>query len=81
MITDCKPGMIVKSVSGHDGGSWYVVLEYKDGYAYIADGRGRKAEKPKKKNLRHLDRSAKTAELTEKPTNRELKKLLREYNS
>jgi ribosomal protein L14E/L6E/L27E len=47
-------GQIVKSVFGHDAGSFYVIIEMKGGFAFIADGRRRKAEAPKKKNPIHL---------------------------
>ena len=42
-------GQVVLSKAGKDSGSFYaVVLEEKD-FAYIADGRLRKVEKPKRK--------------------------------
>ena len=48
------PGRIVISRSGHDRGR-YMVLVGTDGYAvYAADGKYRTAERPKKKNIRHV---------------------------
>ena len=47
-------GQVVLSKAGKDSGSFYaVVLEEKD-FAYIADGRLRKVEKPKRKRKKHL---------------------------
>ena len=48
-------GSIVKSAAGRDKNRFFVVLALEDvGFAYIADGRLRKTEKPKKKKLIHL---------------------------
>jgi ribosomal protein L14E/L6E/L27E len=47
-------GQIVKSVFGHDAGSFYVIVEMDGKFAFIADGRRRKAAAPKKKNPIHL---------------------------
>lgn len=76
-------GMIVKSVSGHDSGSWYVILKTDGGFAYIADGKNRKVEKPKKKNIRHIRRTKKFVakeEFESGLTNKKLKRILHEYN-
>lgn len=55
-------GSVVQSAAGRDKNRFFVVLALEDGgYAYIADGRLRKTEKPKKKKLIHL-----------RPTNRVL---------
>lgn len=78
MITE---GSIVKSTSGHDGGSYYVVLKCGAGFAYIADGKCRKVEKPKKKNIRHLAKTNNIVEnLQDGLTNKKLKQILHEYN-
>ena len=47
-------GTIVYSKSGHDAHRFYVVVSQSDGWVYIADGKRRKLEKPKRKNPRHL---------------------------
>ena len=40
-------GMVVKSMAGHDSGSYYAVMRVENGFAYIADGKlqGRKTQK------------------------------------
>ena len=48
---DVKKGQIAASKAGHDDGRFFIVTEVKDGYAYIADGKERKLNSPKKKNL------------------------------
>ncbi len=45
---------IVLSLAGRDQGDIFFALEVKDGFVWLADGKGRKVEKPKRKKLRHL---------------------------
>ena len=42
-------GSIVRAKAGREKDNFFVVLRVESGYAYIADGRTRKLEKPKKK--------------------------------
>ena len=51
---EIKVGSIVRSIAGHDKGSLLLVVALEKGYAYVADGKLRKIEKPKKKKLKHL---------------------------
>lgn len=49
------PGQIVRSTAGHDkGGIFFVIENVDDDYVLIADGDLRRIDKPKKKNVRHL---------------------------
>ena len=73
-------GMVVKSTAGHDGGSYYVVTAIDGGFAYIADGRERRLAKPKKKNVKHLQRTNGSVELSGL-TDKKLKAALRSFNS
>lgn len=47
-------GMLAASKAGHDRDKVYVIIEEDDEYVYLADGRGRTAGRPKKKNKRHI---------------------------
>lgn len=48
-------GSAVKSVSGRDKGTLYIVTEkYDDRYVACADGKTRSVRRPKRKNVRHL---------------------------
>lgn len=47
-------GQVVLSKAGKDSGSFYVILSEENDVAYIADGKLRKVEKPKRKNVKHL---------------------------
>jgi ribosomal protein L14E/L6E/L27E len=51
---DIQKGSIVRARAGRDKDSFFVVLSVEGKYALIADGRRRKLEQPKKKNLLHL---------------------------
>jgi ribosomal protein L14E/L6E/L27E len=42
------------SCAGHDKGTFYAVIQSKDGLMYVADGKHHKIDAPKKKNPRHL---------------------------
>lgn len=45
---------VVLSLAGRDQGSLFIVLDTEDGFVWLADGKARKVEKPKRKKLRHL---------------------------
>lgn len=47
-------GQIVVSLKGNDKGRFFAVLASGDGYVWYADGRRRRAEKPKKKKIKHI---------------------------
>jgi len=44
----------VESQSGRDKGKYFLVIGTQDEYALIADGRGRRIDKPKMKKHKHL---------------------------
>lgn len=72
-------GMVVKSMAGHDSGSYYAVIRAENGFAYIADGKLRKVEKPKKKNPLHLQKTLVAVELAD-ITNKKLRSALAALN-
>ena len=47
-------GSIVRAKAGRDKNQFFLVLKVEDGFAYIADGKRRRLENPKRKNLIHL---------------------------
>ncbi len=49
-----KPGMPAWPTAGHDKGKPHVIVRVEGEYAYLADGRLRPLEKPKKKKAKHL---------------------------
>ena len=44
---EAKIGMIVRSAAGHDKGNFLVITAVEGDFAFIADGKERKLEKPK----------------------------------
>lgn len=77
---------IVVSLNGRDAGNKFFVVDMEDGYAGIADGKGRRIEKPKRKKIKHLrlagrseNRAAEKLRSCEKVTNNELRRALAEY--
>jgi len=49
-----SPGDVVRSHAGRDRESYFFVLDVVGGYALLADGKLRRVESPKRKNLRHI---------------------------
>lgn len=47
-------GGLVISKSGHDKGNYFVILKSDLEYVYLMDGIYRTLEKPKKKNIKHV---------------------------
>ena len=77
---------IVTSINGRDAGKHFIVTGTQDEYSLIADGKGRRYEKPKRKKNKHLKYEDKSGgfiaeKLTggEKVTNNELRRALAAY--
>ena len=80
---ELQKGDVVRSLQGRDAGELFFVTESDGLYALIADGKGRRIEKPKKKKLKHLrfversdDRTDMKLRAGEKVTNSELRRAL-----
>ena len=56
MVAEYVVGQLVFSKSGHDKGELFIVMDIKDEYLYLADGKVRKIEKPKKKKVKHVQK-------------------------
>ena len=55
-------GDIVVSIAGHDRGEYYLVIECDKDFIYVANGRLKTLDKPKKKNIKHVSRLGKSDE-------------------
>ena len=55
-------GDIVISIMGHDRGEHYLVIDCDKDFIYVADGRLKTLDKPKKKNIKHVSRLGKSDE-------------------
>ena len=49
-----EKGMLVRSKAGHDAGEIFIITGTEDAYVYLADGRLRTLQKPKKKKKKHV---------------------------
>jgi len=85
-VLDAQPGGFVYAVAGRDSGKCFIILSVKDGFAYIADGKGRKVGAPKKKSLKHIKLALKSdkfiaekLETAGKVTNKEVRHAIRAF--
>ena len=69
-------GSVVVSSAGRDKGTFLAVLRLEPDGVWIADGRRRPLERPKRKNPRHVAETPFTAEEASMATNRELRRTL-----
>ena len=76
---EVQRGQIMRSLAGHDKDDFQVVIKLDGLFAYMADGKRRKLENPKKKKLKHLASTG--AVLSEKSlsTNRQIRIALTEF--
>jgi len=79
---------IVMSNNGRDAGKKLIVVGVQDGYSLIADGKGRKCDKPKLKKNKHLTIIGKASGVTpekltrgDKVTNNEVRRALVEHTA
>ena len=84
---DIVAGSLVFSAAGRDKGKEFLVLSVEENICFVADGKLRKAENPKKKKFKHLMGTNKvSAPLNEilqrgdSPTNSEVRKFIKLLN-
>ena len=77
---------IVISINGRDAGKRFIVIGTDEEYSLIADGKGRRLEKPKRKKNKHLEFEEKAGCLLadklqkgEKITNNEIRRFFAGY--
>jgi ribosomal protein L14E/L6E/L27E len=74
-------GTIVKACAGRDGGGYFVVVRCDDlGFYYIANGKSRKLDRPKRKNVKHLQFTKTVIDISGM-TDKKLRRLLAEYTA
>jgi len=72
-------GQVVWARAGRDKNRYFVVLDCDEPYAYIADGKRRRTEKPKKKKTIHLRPTLTIAPRERIVTDREIRKILQPF--
>ena len=76
---EVQRGQIMRSLAGHDKGDLQVVLETEGVFVYMADGKRRKLEAPKKKKLMHLAPTGTVLGEESLSTNRQIRTALAKY--
>lgn len=76
---DVKRGTVVKSLHGRDSGYFLIVTGFDGGRILVADGRERPLERPKQKNIRHIEITEDVLPEAALRGNRALKKALAAY--
>ena len=56
MKSQIEQGDVVKSIAGRDKGEYLLVLKVFDGVALLVNGKTRKTDKPKLKNIKHIEK-------------------------
>lgn len=72
-------GSVVKAKAGRDKDNFFIVLKVEDNFAFIADGKRRKVQNPKKKKLIHLA-PTNTCLCDTMDTNRKIRTALRTFS-
>lgn len=70
-------GMFAISCAGHDNGQMYVIIKEDADFVYLADGKNKKLDNPKKKKRKHIQ-VVKTG--TDEVLERKLKKQMTVYD-
>lgn len=47
-------GALVQSIAGHDAGDFFLVVRQEDNFVWVCNGKQRKANHCKQKNLKHI---------------------------
>ena len=74
-------GRVVISLAGRDKGRLLAVMQADKNCVQVCDGKERPVERPKSKNIRHVEVTEFSLSDDEISTNRALKKALRRYSS
>jgi ribosomal protein L14E/L6E/L27E len=85
-MTEIIKSCVVRALAGRDKGKLFFVSDTDGEYVYLADGKTRKIENPKRKKLKHVEfisysetHAAQKLRQREKVLNREIRKGLAEH--
>ena len=76
---EIQKGSVVRSKAGRDKGIVFMVLSLEADSAYIANGKKRKVENPKRKKLKHLQGYNDVLDIEGEITNSKVRKALAVY--
>ena len=72
-------GSVVKAQAGRDSGGFFAVVGLEEEYCFIADGKSRKLDRPKRKNIKHLSFTNSVIDLSE-ITDKKLRTALKQFS-
>lgn len=75
-----EPGSVVRAIAGRDKNKFFCVVEKTQDSVYLADGKTRRLEKPKRKNVKHIQATTTRLDLRVVDTNKKLKAALHPLN-
>lgn len=73
-----EKGTVVKSLAGRDKGKLLAVMHEDEGSVLVCDGKERPVDRPKSKNIRHVECVGLSVTENDMRTNRALRKALRQ---
>jgi ribosomal protein L14E/L6E/L27E len=77
---EIQKGSLVYSKAGRDKGDLFLVLYTEGEYAYLTDGDTRRVKKPKKKKIKHINKTNKVLEIdSENISDSDVRKALSEF--
>ncbi len=71
-----QKGQVVKSTAGHDKGELLVIAGFEQNRVLVCNGKSKGLEKPKRKNLRHIEITDTVLDGDSMATNRKIRKTL-----
>ena len=74
-----EKGTVVKSLAGRDKGRLLAVMQSENGSVLVCDGKERPIDRPKSKNIRHIECIGLSVKETDMRSNKSLKKALRQF--
>lgn len=73
-------GSIVRACAGREKDRYMMVAQLHDGFVELVDGKERKLESPKRKNIKHISPTHEIISM-ETLTNKKLRKILTEFET
>ena len=77
---ELKIGSVVRAKAGRDKDGFFVVTAIEKEYCFMADGKSRKLDKPKRKNIKHISLTNSMIDIKDKK-DKKLRTLLKGFGS
>lgn len=74
-------GTIVISLKGRDSGRFLIVVEASDGKVLVVDGKERPVDRPKLKNIKHIQLTSTVVSEEQMLTNRSIRHALNDFKA